>query len=98
MWLAALSSSMILKTCIINLKFLQNAVGAVPGPQDCWLTMRGIKTLHLRMERHCENAIENCSISWPINLLFSEVIYPGLDSHPQHELAQRSKWVANSAG
>lgn len=71
-----------------QLKFLQNAVGAVPGPQDCWLILRGIKTLHLRMERHSENAqkiarfLSDCPA-------FSTVIYPGLDSHPQYELARR---------
>ncbi len=71
-----------------QLKFLQNAVGAVPGPQDCWLTMRGIKTLHLRMERHCDNALKIAQFlaDQPV---FSEVIYPGLESHPHYELAKR---------
>src|SRR5574341_2408810 len=71
-----------------QLKFLQNAVGAVPGPQDVWLTMRGIKTLHLRMERHCENALKIAQFLED-HPAFAEVYYPGLESHPQHELAKR---------
>ncbi len=71
-----------------QLKFLQNAVGAVPGPQDCWLTLRGIKTLHLRMERHSENALKVAQFLED-HAAFERVIYPGLESHPQHALAQR---------
>src|SRR5574341_258106 len=71
-----------------ELKFLQNAVGAVPGPQDCWLTLRGIKTLHVRMQRHSENALEIARFL-DDHPAFAQVIYPGLDSHPQHELAKR---------
>src|SRR5574341_80579 len=71
-----------------ELKFLQNAVGAVPGPQDCWLTLRGIKTLHVRMQRHSENALETARFL-DDHPAFAQVIYPGLDSHPQHELAKR---------
>lgn len=70
-----------------RMKFLQNAVGAVPGPMDCWLTIRGIKTLHLRIERHCHNALQIARFLED-HPAFSEVIYPGLESHPQHELAQ----------
>jgi cystathionine beta-lyase/cystathionine gamma-synthase len=71
-----------------QLKFLQNAVGAVPGPQDCWLALRGIKTLHLRMDRHSENGLKVAQFLSD-HPAFGEVIYPGLDSHPQHELAKR---------
>lgn len=71
-----------------RLKFLQNAVGAVPGPMDCWLTIRGIKTLHLRMERHCQNALQVARFLED-QAAFRQVIYPGLESHPQHELAGR---------
>ncbi len=71
-----------------RLKFLQNAIGAVPGPQDVWLTMRGIKTLHLRMERHSENALKIAQFLED-HPAFAEVYYPGLESHPQHDLAQR---------
>ncbi len=71
-----------------QLKFLQNAVGAVPGPQDCWLTMRGIKTLHLRMERHCQNALQVARFLEDQSI-FETVIYPGLESHPQHLLARQ---------
>jgi cystathionine beta-lyase/cystathionine gamma-synthase len=71
-----------------ELKFLQNAVGAIPGPQDCFLVLRGIKTLHVRMERHSENALKIARFLED-NAAFSHVIYPGLESHPQHELAQR---------
>lgn len=71
-----------------RLKFLQNAIGAVPGPLDCFLTLRGIKTLALRMERHCQNAtrVAHFLADHPA---VSRVIYPGLESHPQHELARR---------
>jgi len=71
-----------------QLKFLQNAIGAVPGPQDVWLTMRGIKTLPLRMERHSENALEVAKFLSD-HPAFGEVYYPGLETHPQYELAKR---------
>ncbi|OHB63866.1 MAG: cystathionine gamma-synthase [Planctomycetes bacterium RBG_13_62_9] len=69
------------------LRFHQNAVGAVPGPLDCWLSLRGLKTLAVRMRQHEQNALE-------IARWLSEhpkvhgVIYPGLPSHPQYELAK----------
>ena len=71
-----------------ELKYLQNAVGAVPGPQDCFLVMRGLKTLHVRMKQHQENAfaIANFLIKHP---KVEKVIYPGLESHPQHALAKK---------
>ena len=71
-----------------KLTYLQNAVGGVPGPFDSFLTLRGIKTLALRMERHCANAmaIAQFLASHP---KVERVIYPGLASHPHHELAKR---------
>jgi len=71
-----------------RLKFLQNAVGAVPGPFDCFLVLRGIKTLHVRMERHSTNAMKIAT--WlQSHPKIERVIYPGLKSHPQHDIAQR---------
>jgi cystathionine beta-lyase/cystathionine gamma-synthase len=71
-----------------RLRFLQNAVGAVPGPMDCFLVLRGTKTLHLRMERHCANArkIAEFLSSHPA---VTKVFFPGLTSHPQHALAAK---------
>jgi len=71
-----------------RLKFLQNAVGAVPGPFDCFLTLRGIKTLGLRMRAHCDNATAVARFL-DDHPAVEAVIYPGLESHPQHELARR---------
>ena len=69
-----------------RLKFLQNAAGAVPGPFDCWLVLRGAKTLALRMERHSENAL--CVARFlEAHPRVERVIYPGLESHPQHARA-----------
>tara|TARA_B100001750_G_C15473686_1_gene581266 strand:- start:251 stop:1417 length:1167 start_codon:yes stop_codon:yes gene_type:complete len=73
-----------------TLHYIQMSVGAVPGPFDCWLTQRSIKTLHLRMPRHDENGravAEHLSKSSKINKVF----YPGLESHPQHELAKKQQ-------
>jgi cystathionine gamma-lyase len=71
-----------------RLAFLQNAVGAIAGPFDSFLALRGVKTLALRVERHCENALELAT--WlESQPLVKRVHYPGLPSHPQHELAQR---------
>jgi cystathionine gamma-lyase len=73
---------------IERLAFLQNAVGAVAGPFDSFLAMRGLKTLALRMERHCANALSLAS--WlEQHSKIRLVRYPGLTSHPQHELARR---------
>ena len=71
-----------------KLQFLQNAVGAVPGPFDCFLVLRGIKTLAIRMERHEQNAIKIAQFL-ENHPKVRRVIYPGLKSHPQHELARK---------
>lgn len=68
--------------------FVQNAVGAVSGPLDCWLTIRGLKTLALRMDKHCDNA-ERVARFLDGHDAVSAVHYPGLPGHPQHELAGR---------
>jgi cystathionine beta-lyase/cystathionine gamma-synthase len=71
-----------------RLQFILNAAGAVPGPFDAWLVLRGTKTLHLRMQRHDENG--RAVARWLVERLGHErVIYPGLESHPQHALAAR---------
>jgi cystathionine gamma-synthase len=69
-----------------QLKFLQNAIGAVPGPMDCWLTLRGIKTLAIRMERHSENA-ERIAQFLEQHPAVEQVLYPGLPGHPGYEIA-----------
>ena len=69
-----------------KLAFLQNAVGGVPSPFDCFLTLRGIKTLAVRMERHCGNAMHVAAFLEK-HPKVQRVIYPGLASHPQHLLA-----------
>lgn len=71
-----------------QLKFLQNAVGAVPGPMDCFLILRGLKTLGIRIERHSSNAL-NIARFLEDHPGVKQVIYPGLESHPQYELAKR---------
>lgn len=71
-----------------RLAFLQNAAGAVASPFDSFLVLRGLKTLHLRMRAHCENALRIAE--WLAgHPAVERVIYPGLTSHPQHELARR---------
>lgn len=71
-----------------QMSFLHNATGAIAGPFDSFLALRGIKTLALRMQRHCENAMELAQ--WlEKHPKIDKVIYPGLRSHPQHELANR---------
>lgn len=71
-----------------RLRFLQNACGAVPGPQDCFLVLRGIKTLHLRVERACQNAaaIAHYLKAHP---KVSKVFWPGFESHPNHDIAKQ---------
>ena len=71
-----------------RLRFHQNAVGAVPSPFDCWLLLRGIKTLALRVERHCSNAMEVAE-ALEKNEAVVRVHYPGLASHPGHAIASR---------
>ncbi|MHB1946693.1 MAG: cystathionine gamma-synthase [Gammaproteobacteria bacterium] len=71
-----------------QLAFLQNAIGSIAGPFDSFLAMRGVKTLSVRMERHCKNARELAA--WlEQHPKVAHVIYPGLPSHPQHELAKK---------
>jgi cystathionine beta-lyase/cystathionine gamma-synthase len=71
-----------------RLRFLQNAAGAVPGPQDCFLVLRGLKTLDLRMERHCANAraVAGFLVEHP---KVAAVHWPGLPAHPGHQVAKR---------
>jgi len=71
-----------------RLRFHQNAVGAVPSPFDCWLLLRGIKTLALRVDRHCSNAME-VAAALEKNKAVVRVHYPGLASHPGHSIAAR---------
>ncbi len=71
-----------------KLRFIQNSCGAVPGPHDCWLVLRGIKTLHVRMQRHCENgeAIAKYLSSHP---KVGKVLWVGFESHPNHAIAKK---------
>src|SRR4051794_18184413 len=71
-----------------QMQFLQNAVGAIAGPFDSFLALRGLKTLALRMERHSENALEIARML-SAEKKIPKVMYPGLETHPQHELAKR---------
>ena len=71
-----------------EMKYLQNAVGAIPGPQDCFLVMRGLKTLHVRMKQHAENAMTIAQFLKE-HPRVEKVIYPGLPEHPQHALAKK---------
>ena len=73
-----------------RLRFLQNAVGGISGPFDSFLVLRGVKTLALRMERHCANALAVAEFlaGHPV---VHRVIYPGLASHSQHALAMRQQ-------
>jgi cystathionine gamma-lyase len=71
-----------------KLRFIQNSCGAVPGPHDCWLVLRGIKTLHVRMQRHCENgkAIAHYLRSHP---KVGRAIWVGFEDHPNHDIAKK---------
>ena len=71
-----------------RLAFVQNSAGAVPGPMDCFLTLRGTKTLAVRMDRHCDNA-ERVAELLTGHPKVKKTIFPGLPSHPQHALASR---------
>ncbi len=71
-----------------QLRFTQNAVGSVPGPFDAWLTLRGVKTLAVRMERHSDNA-ERVAEFLTGHPAVAQVLYPGLPEHPGHEVAAK---------
>ncbi|WP_298951949.1 PLP-dependent aspartate aminotransferase family protein [uncultured Nonlabens sp.] len=71
-----------------RLYFIQNASGAVPGPQDCFLVLRGIKTLHVRMQRHCENG-KAVAHALKSNPHVDKVYWPGFEDHPNHEIARK---------
>jgi cystathionine beta-lyase/cystathionine gamma-synthase len=71
-----------------RLYFLQKSLGAVPGPMDCWLVLRGIKTLAIRMERHSQNAAQIADYLVGHDAV-EQVLYPGLPDHPGHEIAKR---------
>ncbi len=79
-----------------RIAFLQNAMGAVPGPFDAYLVLRGVKTLAVRMDRHCENAATIAAVL-DEHPAVDRVLYPGLPSHPGHEIASRAR-CAPSAG
>lgn len=70
-----------------RLVFLQNACGATPGPQDCFLVLRGIKTLHLRMERHCQNG-KTIAAYLRTHPKVAKVYWPGFEDHPNHQVAK----------
>jgi cystathionine beta-lyase/cystathionine gamma-synthase len=71
-----------------RLYFLQKSLGAIPGPFDCWLVLRGIKTLAVRMRQHCENARRVAAFLESHDSV-ERVLYPGLPNHPGHEIASR---------
>ncbi len=71
-----------------KLRFIQNSCGAVPGPHDCWLVLRGIKTLHVRMQRHCENG-EKIAHYLRQHPKVGKVIWVGFEDHPNHDVAKK---------
>ena len=71
-----------------RLRFHQNAIGGVPSPFDCWLVLRGLRTLAVRMDRHCDNA-EQVAMFLTEHPKVNQVYFPGLPSHPGHDLAKR---------
>lgn len=71
-----------------QLAFIQNSCGAVPGPQDCFLVLRGIKTLHLRMQRHCENG-RKIAEHLAKHPKVGKVYWPGFETHPNHSIAKK---------
>ena len=77
-----------------RIAFLQNAVGGVPSPFDCYLVLRGIKTLGVRMDRHCTNALAVAEML-DAHPAVARVLYPGLASHPGHE-SRRSRCAASA--
>lgn len=87
-------SDVVLGSLVVNdsdlhqrLAFIQNASGAVPGPMDSFLTLRGIKTLHVRMQRHCENG-QVVAAYLAAHPKIEKVFWPGFDTHPNHEVAK----------
>lgn len=71
-----------------QIHFMQFAAGAIPSPMDCFLALRGIKTLHVRMQRHCENALEVAKFLQQ-HPKVGKVFYPGFTSHPNHQIAKK---------
>ena len=71
-----------------RLRFIQNSCGAVPGPHDCWLVLRGIKTLHVRMQRHCENG-ETIAKYLRSHKKVGKVLWVGFEDHPNHDIAKK---------
>ncbi|PRY88113.1 trans-sulfuration enzyme family protein [Mongoliibacter ruber] len=71
-----------------QLAFIQNACGATPGPQDCFLVLRGIKTLHIRMERHCQNG-KAIAEFLKTQEKVDKVFWPGFEDHPNHDIAKK---------
>ena len=71
-----------------ELYLIQKSCGAIPGPMDCFLTLRGIKTLHIRMERHCYNA-KKIAEFLTNHKMVEKVFWPGLKSHPNHKIAKK---------
>jgi cystathionine beta-lyase len=71
-----------------ELSFIQNSCGAVPGPQDCFLVLRGIKTLHIRMERHCQNG-KTIAAYLKNHPKVKKVYWPGFEDHPNHLIAKK---------
>ena len=72
-----------------HLKHIQMSVGAVPSPFDCWLCLLGVKTLSLRMEKCCDNALKIAQFLSEHSAI-QVVKYPGLESHPEHEIAKKT--------
>jgi len=70
-----------------QLAFIQNATGAIPGPNDCFLVLRGVKTLHVRMDRHCENG-KQIAHFLKSNKNVAKVFWPGFEDHPNHAVAK----------
>ena len=88
-------SDLVLGAAITNKKYLsdklyliQKSCGGIPGPMDCFLTLRGIKTLHLRMEKHCFNA-KKIALFLSSHKMVKEVFWPGLKTHPNHRVAKK---------
>ncbi len=76
------------KSLAEKLLLIQKSCGAIPGPMDCFLTLRGIKTLHIRMEKHCINA-KKIALFLSSHKMVKEVFWPGLKTHPNHKIAKK---------